>query len=294
MASDPEGSASPEGAACTQHPEREAQFTCPRCGAFVCAACWHPAIGRCVSCLLRDPTEGAPPIPWEQPGRPLLSRYLATLGQAFSPVRSALAFAQPDVTAAQRFALISAVPFALLAGIIPYTVTLRFKPNLQLQVLGGAGDVEIALDLLRAAGVQLAITSIELLALLLPFVSLVRAYAPGRQHAASCVLYYRLWLLPGTALLLYAAFWLVPMADPKAPGGPALALLLMFELLHKVFAPILLLMAMAATARLCCGLGQGVSLIVVMVPAVLVLIVDALLELGVLQLLPQLATITQG
>ena len=110
MPSDPEGSDAPEGAACVEHPEREARATCPRCGAFVCEACWQPAIERCVRCLRRDPTEGAPPIPWEEPGRPLLSRYFATLASAFSPVRSALGFAHPDVAAAQRFALVSALP----------------------------------------------------------------------------------------------------------------------------------------------------------------------------------------
>jgi hypothetical protein len=239
--------------------------------------------------LRRDPTEAAPPIPWEQAGRSLPSRYFATLASAFSPLRSAPAFAHDDVRAAQRFALISAVPFALLAGIIPHTRTLLFKSNLQIEVLGNAGTTEIALDVLRAAGVQLTITLAELLSLLLPFMSLVRAYAPGKQHAAARVLYYRLWMRPFTWLLLYAAVWLLPEVDPKAPGA-AIALLTTLDILRAVLAPVLLFMAMGGTARMACGLGLGVSIIVVVIPAVLLVVVQGLLQVGIDWLLPALAT----
>jgi hypothetical protein len=289
MASEPEVPHAPEGASCAEHPERNAHFTCPRCGSFACASCWHPSVARCTRCLRRDPTEAAPPIAWEQAGRSLPARYLATLASAFSPLRSAPAFAHSDVRAAQRFALLSAAPFALLAGIIPHTRTLLFKSNLQVEVLGNAGTTEIALDILRAAGVQLTITLVELLCLMLPFVSLVRAYAPGKQHAAARVLYYRLWMRPFTWLLLFAAVWLVPEIDPKAPGA-ALALLTALDLLRSLIAPVLLFMAMGATARMACGLGPGVSIIVVTIPAILLFVVQGLLQLGVDRLLPALAT----
>jgi len=293
MPSEPEVPHAPEGAACAEHPERTAHFTCPRCGSFACVTCWHPAVSRCTRCLRNDPTEAAPPIAWEQAGRSLPARYLATLASALSPRRSAPAFAHPDVRAAQRFALLSAAPFALLAGIIPHTRSLLFKGNLQVEVLGNAGATEIALDVLRAAGIQLTVTLVELFALLLPFMSLVRAYAPGKQHAAARVLYYRLWMRPFTWLLLYAAVWLLPETAPNAPG-PAMALLMTLDVLRALVAPVLLFIAMGATARMACGLGPVVSLVVVTIPAVLLFVVQGLLQLGIDRLLPPLAAAAAG
>jgi hypothetical protein len=46
---------------------------------------------------------------------------------------------------------------------------------------------------------------------------------------------------------------------------------------------------MFATARLACGLGPFVSMVVVAVPAVLLFVVQSLLQLGVTRVLPQLA-----
>ena len=73
---EPSGSSrAPEGAQCEQHPERAAPFTCPRCGSYACVACWHPAVERCTRCLLRDPTDAAPPIAWEAQGLLAGSRF---------------------------------------------------------------------------------------------------------------------------------------------------------------------------------------------------------------------------
>jgi hypothetical protein len=252
-------------------------------------ACFHPSVERCARCLRRDPTAAAPPVPWEAEGRSLPFRYFATLASALSPMRSAPAFARPDVRVAQRFALLSAVPFAWLAGVIPHTRTLLFKSNLEVEVLNHATSSQIALDVVRAGAVQLTVTSLELLCLMLPFVSLVRAYAPTRHHAAARMLYYRVWMLPAASLLLYAAFWLLPTADPQNLGQAPTAALMLFELLVTTAVPVLLLSAMFATARLACGLGPFVSMVVVAVPAVLLFVVQSLLQLGVTRVLPQLA-----
>ena len=283
MASDPEASGAPDGASCAEHPERAARFTCPRCGSFVCAACWHDPVSRCIRCLRRDPTEAAPPIAWEQRERSLPARYLATLAGALSPLRTAPAFAHHDVRAAQRFALISAVPFALLAGIIPHTRTLLFKGHFQVQVLNKASPGEIALDVLQAGAVQLTFNLVELLSLLLPFVTLVRAYAPGRQHAAARMLYYRAWLLPVGWLLIYATYFLLPSAETNQASA---MLLLLADSVRQLVVPLLLIMGMSATARAACGLGPGSSLIVVAVPTVLMLVVHELAALVLLRVLP--------
>lgn len=291
MNSEAPGSGAPEGAHCAEHPERPAQFTCPRCGSFACIACWHGAVARCARCLRRDPTEAAPPIPWEAEGRSWLGRYFATLASALSPVRTAPAFARPDVRAALRFALLTAVPLALLAGIIPHTRTLMFEGNFGVRVLGHPSEVEIVLDIARAAAVQLGLSGAELLALMLPFVSLVRAYAPNRQHAAARVLLYRVWMLPGAWLLLYATFWLLPATDAASLTNGQKMLVVVMELLLTAIVPVLLFVAMGATARMSCGLGPGISIIVVAVPAVLLFLMQGLLRLGVDRLLPQLAVI---
>jgi hypothetical protein len=56
-----------------------------------------------------------------------------------------------------------------------------------------------------------------------------------------------------------------------------------------VVAPVLLLMAMGATARMACGLGPGMSLLIVTIPAVLLFLVQGLLALGLERILPPIA-----
>jgi hypothetical protein len=195
---------------------------------------------------------------------------------------------------AQRFALLTAAPFAWLAGVIPYTRTLLFKGSFEVQVVGHPSAAEIALDVASAGAIQLTLTAIELLSLMLPFVSLVRAYAPTRHHAAARVLYYRVWMLPAAWLLFYAVMWLAPNPDPATMGRAPIAALLLYQLLVTTIVPVLLLMAMGATARLACGLGPFVSIMVVAVPAVLLFVVQSLLQLGVARVLPQLAAGAAG
>jgi hypothetical protein len=278
-------SSAPAGAHCAEHPQRAAHFTCPRCGSYACLACWHPSIERCQQCLKRDPTEAAPPIPWERSDAPWPRRFVATLGTALRPIRTAPAFARDDVGAALRFMLLSAIPLALLAGIIPHTRTLLFEGEFRVRVLGNPDDAQIALDVLRAMGVQLAMSALEIGCLMLPFVSLVRAYAPERRHAALRVMLYRAWLLPAALAAFYLAIWALP-APPTgaAPQAPPVGWVIVLGL--RTMVPVLLFVAMGSTARLSCGLGPWMSMVVVIVPVVLLLLVNPLAEVGVLRLLP--------
>jgi hypothetical protein len=280
-------SRAPDGAKCAEHPERQAHFTCPRCGSYACITCWHPSIERCQQCLKRDPTEAAPPIPWEREERSFGSRFAGTLATALRPVRTAPAFAREDTAVAVRFMLISALPFALLAGIIPHTRTLEFGGNFAIRMLGAPNDTDIVLDVLRAMGVQLVLSGVELLSLMLPFVSLVRAYAPRRSHAAVRMMLYRAWLLPAAALLFYVAIWALP-PPPEVPSGDAPPAYFVLLMLMRTLVPVLLFVAMGSTARLACGLGPLISMLVVIVPVVLLLIVNPLAVMGMEQLLPKL------
>jgi hypothetical protein len=276
---------------CAEHPDRLAHYVCPRCGAFACLACFHPSVARCERCVGRDPADAAPPLAWERPDGTPLSRYLATLASAFSPVRTAPAFARGEPGAALRFALLTALPLAALAGVIPHTRTLLFRGDFAIEVIGKPTTEQIAFDVAQAALLQVGLTLVSVAALLLPFTSLVRAYAPDKQVAAARVLYYRAWLLPAAMACFYLVVWAAPtppgLLDPAAeavPQGPTLAVAV--ALLVRMIAPVLLFVAMSATARLACGLGPLMSFVVVAIPIVLMMVAEALAGVGVNQLLP--------
>jgi hypothetical protein len=287
-AADKRDSSAPKGAQCAEHPQRPAHFTCPRCGSYACLTCWHPSIERCQQCIKRDPTEAAPAIPWERADGSRLTRYFATLATALRPIRSAPAFARDDVSAALRFMLLSAVPLALLAGVIPHTRTLMFE-EFHVRVLGRPDELAIALDVARAMAVQLALSAVEIGCLTLPFVSLVRAYAPARRHAAVRVMLYRMWLLPAALAVFYLAIWIMPAPPNASPEQVPLGWVILFGL-RTIVVPVLLFVAMGSTARLACGLGPWLSMVVVIVPVVLLLLVNPLVELGMQSVLPAIPT----
>lgn len=281
----------PDGAMCAEHPERLAHYVCPRCGSFACLACFHPSVARCERCVRRDPADAAPPLAWERAEGTALGRYLATLGSAFSPVRTAPAFARGGVSPALRFALLSALPLAALSGVIPHTRTLLFRGDFAVEVLGKASTAQIALDVAQAALLQVALTGISVACLLLPFTSLVRAYAPGKQTAAARVLYYRAFLLPAALAFFYLVVWASP-APPELTGAaaegapPSPPLAVSAALVVRMIAPVLLFVAMSATARIACGLGAFMSFVVVAVPIVLMMLTEAVVGMAVQELLP--------
>jgi hypothetical protein len=264
----------PDGAVCAEHAERPAAFTCPRCGNYACLFCWHPLSQRCDACLKRDPAAAAPPIGWEVPSASIVQRYVSTLGGAFRPVRSAPAFAQQEIRPALRFFLLSALPFAALAGVIPHTKTMMFGGSLSITLQGKPTPAEIALDVVTAMAIQLGLFTIELAALALPYTSLIRAYADEPRRAAAWrVLLYRSWLVPSATLLLYLGLWILPVADEKTPT-PLLPVLLTVQLVFYA----LLLVSMRATARLACGIGPMLSFTVTVVPFVIWMFVQLFLS----------------
>jgi hypothetical protein len=262
--SEPDHSA-PEGAVCAEHSERPAAFTCPRCGNYACIFCWHALSHRCDACLKRDPAAAAPPLAWEAPTPSRVKRYVATLGSAFKPVQSAPAFARPDVGPALTFFLVSALPMAALAGVIPYTKTLMFGSSLAITVQGHPSTGEIAADVVRAMLIQLGLFTLEFAALALPFTSLVRAYADqAKRPAAVRALLYRTWLLPAVSLLLFGGLWVLPGgATPETPT-PWHYVVGMTQLILYA----LLVVTMRATARLACGISPLLSFVVTAVPFV--------------------------
>jgi hypothetical protein len=156
-------------------------------------------------------------------------------------------------------------------------------------VLGKPSSTQIALDVVQAALVQVALTGIGVACLLLPFTSLVRAYAPGKQGIAARALYYRAWLLPAALVLFYLVVWASP-APPEiaedASGASAPSFVVTLALLIRMIAPVLVFIAMSATARIACGLGPFMAFVVVAVPIVLMMVAEAFVGLAVTQLLP--------
>jgi hypothetical protein len=255
----------PEGAVCAEHQDRPASFTCPRCGNYACMFCWHSVSQRCDACLKRDPAAAAPPLPWETLEGSPLTRFVRTLGSAFRPVQSAPAFARPALRPAIVFFVLSAVPLAALAGVIPNTKTLMFGSALAVTLQGQPTEVQIVLDVAIAMLLQLASFGLEFVALALPFTSLVRAYTPEAQRPAAWrVLMYRSWLAPCASLLFFLGLWILPGGSkPNEPTQLLSALILLQFVLNA-----LLLVSMRATARLACGIGALLSFVVVAVPLV--------------------------
>lgn len=260
----------PPGAVCAEHHERPAAFTCPRCGNYTCIFCWHPIAERCDTCLKRDPAAAAPALPWETQQGSELTRFFRTLGGSFRPLHTAPAFARPGAKRAIRFFLLTAVPLAALAGIIPRTKTLLFG-NFSVILQGHPSTGEIVLDVATAMGMQLLASSVEFAALALPYVSLTHAYAPPERHAAAVrVLLYRTWLSPFATLLMNVAAWLLPSSGgtedlPRFMEPFAIA----HMLLH-----LLLLSSMRATVRLACGVGPLLSYVIVIISLVVCALVQ--------------------
>jgi hypothetical protein len=256
----------PEGAACSEHADRPADFTCPRCGAHACLFCWHPVAERCDTCLKRDPAAAAPALPWETLHGSPIQRYVRTLVSAFAPVRTAPAFARPGTRAALRFFLLSALPFAALAGIIPNTKTLMFG-GASVTLEGNPTATGIALDVARAMGLQVLFSAVDFLSLAVPYTSLVHSYSPPeRRGAAWRVLLYRSWLAPVAALIYGLGLWLLPVAQFQ----PLLAMTV-FTL------NLLLLSSLRASARLASGIGVVLSFVVVAVPLTVCMFVQLFL-----------------
>lgn len=288
MPQEPPDIGAPEGATCAEHRERAALFTCPRCGRHACLTCFHAPVARCTTCMRRDPTEASPPLPFEAGDGTPLGRYLRTFGTAFYPWRSAPAFARPGLKPALVFFALSSLPMILLGGIIPYTRTLLFA-DFSVIVQGAPSQAEMALDVARAIGVQLALSAVELLSLLLPFSSLMAAYAPERKEAATRVVLYRFWLGPLAALLAQLAAWSLPLPSGPMPSPEdALPHALVLAAVVQAGLRIFQLLSLIATSRLACGLSVPMSMLVVGIPIVVQLLAVPLSGYAVEKVLPAL------
>lgn len=252
----------PDGSLCRAHPETPAVATCPRCGDYACLVCWQPAVDRCDSCLKRDPTEAAPPIPWERSDIGVAHRLFATIATARNPVRSAPAMARDEVMPALRFALLTFVPLALVAGVIPYTKTLLFSGPFQISLQGTPppDQAAITIDVLRAVAIGFGASLANWLVLSTPYVSLVRAYGdPKRRSVPLRAMLYRAFLLPLQQLIFFTLAWAMLNATSTPPQAGFVALLSLVPVA-------LLLFSMWSAARLGSGLGPVVSFLVVIVP----------------------------
>lgn len=280
----------PEGASCAEHPDRVAQFTCPRCNRHACLTCFHPAVARCSRCLADDPTEAAPPLPFETQEGNALTRFVRTLGTAFLPSRTAPAMARDELRPALTFFWLSSLPLAMLAGVIPHTRLLEFG-NMQVKVLGTPSELDLMIDVARAVGVQLVLTGIQLACLLLPFVSLVSAYAKPRRLAAGRVVLYRFWLGPAGDLIVPLAAWIATI-PPELVGEAAQQAqqlqppLIVAASFARAALHVFQILSLTATARLACGLSIPMSLVVVIVPLILTDRVGMLAGLGLDRVLP--------
>ena len=263
----------PDGANCSKHPDRPARWVCPRCGKFGCAGCWQQRGSVCDSCTQQQESDGeesvfaAIPPPFEDERLELGARLLRTMKDAFYPRASAPGFALSRVEGAIAFFLMTVLPLAALAGVIPFTKTLLFGPGPQVERIGNPSDIEVVLDVARAMMAHLMLDGLLLLTLGLPYLTLSRSYGrPGAANAAACAVLYRAWLLPTASLATYTVIWLVPSAD----------LAQIIAVLAYLPCMILLVSAMWFTARLASGIPWQLSVAVCAVPWVLAVVVSGI------------------
>lgn len=271
----------PEGAHCHEHPESLAIVVCPRCGHYACLSCWHDPIARCHACLMLDPLAAGEPVPFEDAALPAPLRFLRTFGGAIAPSRSAPGFVRGSVAPALGFALLSFVPIALLAGIIPFTATLLFEPVLAWRLVGTPTDAEVATDIARAAGLGLLLWGAQAIVLGTAYASLVRAYlTKGHAPSAARVVLYRAWLLPLTGALMDLGGLLGLSPDLASILG---------------LVPLVLLMsALVAVARMGAGVGRFSSFVVVMVPVIAMLLTQVFLVRALQPILPDTEAIRRA
>ncbi len=208
-------------------------------------------------------------------------RLFKTFGTAFAPSRSAPGFSRGTVGPALGFAVLSFVPLALLAGIIPFTATLLFEPVLAFRLVGAPSDAEVAIDIARAAGLGLVIWGAQALVLGTAYASLVRAYlTKGYAPSAARAVLYRIWLLPLTGALMDVG-GLVGLS-------PDLASIL------GLIPLVLLMSALIAVARMGAGVGRFSSFIVVMVPVIAMLLTQVFMVRALQPLLPDTEAINRA
>jgi len=231
-----------------------------------------------------EPTEDDPyVVAWEQRSLNVIVRYLRTVAEGLTPRASTPLLRGNRVRPAMTFALLTALPAAPLAGIIPFTHTLLFGPTFAITVQGDAGQDRIASDVAQAAGLGLGLYAVLLLALAAPYVSLSKSFgaADGAGARALRVMLYRAWLVPfGTGLFPQVVAWAMPMMEAGLGLQVAFALLGVVPL-------VLLLVAMRAAAVELNGIRPLTSWAVVLVPVTLFFVVQGLALEALAPIIPE-------
>ena len=257
---------------CAEHPERPALATCPRCGSFACLGCWRSRrapMPRVLDARPRvrgaaDPVGGS-----EQERRVALVRYArdrAATERERACVR-ALRRAHPalvlgdDVRAARD-----------VDGVIPYTRTLLVGPSFAYLWIDSPDTATIAIDVLSAIGLGLLVSRRDDHcaddALREPRARVRRQGVRG--CAAARVLAYRGFLLPLSTLAFHVVAWGLPRIRTRS-RQTIVGLL--------AVAPLALLFtALRSTARMASGVGPLASLATAIVPFVVMLLVQGLLD----------------
>jgi hypothetical protein len=243
--------------------------------------------------LSNEPEQISPPpiapMPWEDRARSVFGRYWGTFGNALTPVRGVPALCSPVVFPAWTFALLSALPFMLAWGIIPFTSTLAFGPSLSVEATSEAGKIPLWFDVSKSMAISFGVSMVTQLSWALPFASLLRAFADARvpsdlvRSIAMRFVLYRAWLVPFGIVAFHLAFWVMPAAgDAQAQQGREDALSMIMFVPH-----VLVLVGAQATAS---SLGASLlaSLAVAVVPAVLQQVVSMSVAHYAAMLLPHI------
>lgn len=222
------------------------------------------------------------PMAWEDPALPWHRRLLRTLGATFLPTESARAAAEGSLGPALRFALLSALPWAPLWAVVPFTHTLLFKSRFTVEVIESA-EISIALDVARAMAVGLVLSVLYFLSWAFPFASLLRAFAHV-PHQSSATLaawrtaLYRVWIVPAGMTL----FWLITWGMPENPPTVLLEItFLCFQMLPRL----LLVLHCHAAARYA-GVSSAMALVVSILPVIVEWSAGLLVWHGAKELLP--------
>jgi hypothetical protein len=189
---------------------------------------------------------------------------------------------------AWRFFSITTIPLALYVGIIDHTRTLLFA-EAAIVVQGNATGDEIVFDVLRAALVQIGMLVIDMAALTLPYISLVRAYGESDARNTSVPLIAilrRTWMLYATMTLLMTGGWI---AMTKSGPNEYAAIIPMVGI-GAIVLIAFMISALGRTARDQCGVGPFVSVVVTILPFVLWYYVRMLSWRGFQLVLPEVAS----
>lgn len=206
------------------------------------------------------------------------------MGTAFSPARSAPAFAQGTAKSAFAFFLLTAVPLSLLSGIIPYTRHLQFG-DMAVNFVTDTTSAAIALDIFRAMGIQLALHFAFIGGLMMPYVSLLKAYGnPAASTVAKRLILYRAWLVPAATLLTGLIGW--AMTTPPEGQSPGAGFVIAVNVVQIL--PVLLLLAMGFAARFSAGVGRGWAIVLVTVAVLISFCTSTLAAMVLLSASPPL------